>query len=120
MAFVISQSQQSLTAEDKENHTQLGPVSTQLHLKSSSKPSSRALDKEVILRRLRHHKSMNKVRNALQALASSSEREDMVSTNQQSLTEDTLTTICTELSFLNKPEVEMRRGAWLLFKTEDD
>ncbi|OAY35360.1 uncharacterized protein LOC110628717 [Manihot esculenta] len=83
MAFVISQSQQSLTGDDTENQTQIGPVSTQLHLKSSSQPCSKALEKEVILRRLRHHKSLNKVRNAFQALASSCEREAMVSANQQ-------------------------------------
>ncbi|KAJ9170784.1 hypothetical protein P3X46_018863 [Hevea brasiliensis] len=85
MAFVISQSQQSLTTEDKENLSQLGPISTQIQLKSSSSQASscKALDKEVILKRLRHHKSLNKVRNVFQALVSSSEHGNMISESQQ-------------------------------------
>ncbi|EEF40060.1 conserved hypothetical protein [Ricinus communis] len=94
MAFMISQSQQSLSSEDKENQTQveLGPISTQLHLISSSSSSSshsssssKALDKEVILRRIRHHKSLNKLRNVFQALAGSSEHVNFVSDNSAGL-----------------------------------
>ncbi|OAY33869.1 hypothetical protein MANES_13G131800v8 [Manihot esculenta] len=87
MSFVISQSQQSLSAEDRENQLQLGPISTQIHLKSSSSSnqasSSSVMDREVILRRIRHHKTLKKVQNAFQALISSSEHENMVSKNRQ-------------------------------------
>ncbi|KAL3525743.1 hypothetical protein ACH5RR_014115 [Cinchona calisaya] len=53
----------------------INSVTSQLLLKSSSSASaashragSQTLDKDVVLRRIRHHKSMNKIRNAFQAL----------------------------------------------------
>ncbi|KDP31842.1 hypothetical protein JCGZ_12303 [Jatropha curcas] len=81
MAFVIPQTQQSLSSsEDSDNQTQLlGPISKQLYIKStsssSSSSSSKALDKEVILKRIRHHRSLNKVKNAFQSFMSSSDSE---------------------------------------------
>ncbi|KAL7141282.1 hypothetical protein ABFS83_08G043100 [Erythranthe nasuta] len=78
MAFLISKSQQpsssfsdnseKLSFNNKdgggENEKVTETVSTQLLLK----PSPESLDKEVVLRRLRHHKTMVKVKNVFQAV----------------------------------------------------
>ncbi|KAL7101230.1 hypothetical protein ACP275_08G043000 [Erythranthe tilingii] len=77
MAFIISKRQQpSSSFSDKseklsfnnkdggENEKVTETVSTQLLLK----PSPESLDKEVVLRRLRHHKTMVKVKNVFQAV----------------------------------------------------
>ncbi|KAJ7952891.1 Inositol 1,4,5-trisphosphate receptor-interacting protein-like 2 [Quillaja saponaria] len=83
MAFMIPKSNASFSetekvnmrshSEDKDSES-LGPITSQLYLKSSSAKyaSSQTLDKQVVLRRLRHHKSLNKVRSPFQALFSSS------------------------------------------------
>lgn len=79
MAFRISKAQQpSFSVSEKlvdTNHQEyedtkaLGasPISSQLYLK----PSAQAMDKDVILKRIRHHKTLNKVRNTIQALVGS-------------------------------------------------
>lgn len=45
----------------------LNPVTTELHLVSSAKDSSKSMDKETVLRRIRHHKRLIRVRGALRA-----------------------------------------------------
>lgn len=81
MAFMISKGQPSSFSEetseklrfntnrdddvDGSSEPQVGSVSNQLSLKSSP---PRSLDKDVVLRRLRHHKTMIKVKNAFQAV----------------------------------------------------
>ncbi|EOX91260.1 Uncharacterized protein TCM_000507 [Theobroma cacao] len=57
--------------EEKETET-TNPVTSQLQIKSSARSSPEALDKEVVLRRLRHHKCKNKAKSAFQALVGSS------------------------------------------------
>ncbi|CAA0840903.1 Protein of unknown function (DUF1162 [Striga hermonthica] len=49
----------------KEESERKGSISSQLLLKSSSQ----SLDKSEVLRRIRHHKAMNKVKNTLRALS---------------------------------------------------
>lgn len=49
-------------------------ITTQLYLKPSSNSSSKALDKDVVLRRIRHHKNLNKFRSAFQAFFNNSEQ----------------------------------------------
>ncbi|GLU13648.1 hypothetical protein SLE2022_302720 [Rubroshorea leprosula] len=85
MAFMVSKSQPSFSEteeravnvkqqleEDKDVQT-LSPITSHLYLKSSARSSSHeTLDKEAVLRRIRHHKSLNRVRTALQALAGGS------------------------------------------------
>ncbi|GER30821.1 calcium-dependent protein kinase 33 [Striga asiatica] len=71
MAFMISQNQPSFSDEAekiisrKEESERKGSISSHLLLKSSSQ----SLDKSVVLRRIRHHKAMNKVKNTLRALS---------------------------------------------------
>lgn len=83
MAFIVSKAQPSLSEvegnvslnhskDGKDSETHAGQVTSELHLRSPSKE----LNKDVVLRRLRHHKSLTKVREALQALVSSSEHAD--------------------------------------------
>ncbi|KAF5738187.1 hypothetical protein HS088_TW13G01083 [Tripterygium wilfordii] len=75
MAFVFSETPASLNHSENTHKEALSPVTTQLHLKSSTQSSSHeALDKEVILRRIRHRRSLNKVRTALQNLVGGSEQ----------------------------------------------
>ncbi|KAL0377794.1 UNVERIFIED_CONTAM: hypothetical protein Sradi_3084900 [Sesamum radiatum] len=71
MAFMISKNQPSspekmisFSHNDGSTEPLPGSVSTQLFLKSSAQ----SLDKEVVLRRLRHHKTINRVKNAFQAM----------------------------------------------------
>ncbi|KAF9678406.1 hypothetical protein SADUNF_Sadunf07G0031700 [Salix dunnii] len=74
MASKISKSQQSFSETEKsnQNHPEVEdeqalacPISSQLHLK----PSVHSMDKDVILKRIRHRKRSNKVKNAFQTLA---------------------------------------------------
>ncbi|KAJ6353142.1 hypothetical protein OIU76_002199 [Salix suchowensis] len=68
MSFMVSQAQQSFSENEKVNlnHPEVednqvlstSPVSSQLHLK----PSAHAMDRDVILKRIRHHKTVNKVK----------------------------------------------------------
>ncbi|KAJ6366971.1 hypothetical protein OIU77_003369 [Salix suchowensis] len=69
MASKISKSQQSFSETEKsnQNHPEVEdeqapacPISSQLHLK----PSVHSMDRDVILKRIRHHKRSNKVKNA--------------------------------------------------------
>lgn len=70
-------------AEERYNET-VSHVSSQLYLKSSAaQASSKALDKEAVLRRIRHHKSLNKVRGAFQALVSSSGQANAAASEEQ-------------------------------------
>ncbi|KAK4792872.1 hypothetical protein SAY86_023307 [Trapa natans] len=49
---------------------QKSPVTTELHLVSSVKEDpSKSMDKEAVLRRIRHHKRLNRVRGAIRAAA---------------------------------------------------
>ncbi|KAI5665863.1 hypothetical protein M9H77_15716 [Catharanthus roseus] len=69
------------TQSQNETSIENASVTSQLYLlKSSSSSSTRrpseSLDKEIVLRRIRHHKSMNKVRNALQSLLANSPASD--------------------------------------------
>nr|XP_048335980.1 uncharacterized protein LOC125423973 [Ziziphus jujuba var. spinosa] len=82
MAFIISKAQSSLSevqSNGRLNHEKDGKdssespdtgshITSELYLRSSSK----SLDKDVVLRRLRQHKSLNKIKGAFQALLSSS------------------------------------------------
>lgn len=82
MAFVISEAQQSFSHSEAEKVTQQddrpSPITSQLYLKSSSSSSSSKanLNKDVVLRRIRHHKCLNKVRSAFQGLLVSSDSEE--------------------------------------------
>ncbi|GMN29818.1 hypothetical protein TIFTF001_002572 [Ficus carica] len=75
MAFVVSEAPQSLSESEADRKATLkdSPITSQLYLKSSS---SKALNKEVVLRRIRHHKCLNKVRSAFQGLLTTSHEED--------------------------------------------
>ncbi|POO02648.1 hypothetical protein TorRG33x02_016340 [Trema orientale] len=81
MAFVISEAQPSFSEAEKTStilsHVSRAadrepegprPITSQLHLKSS-----KSLNKDVVLRRIRHHKYLSRVRSAFQGLVSSSE-----------------------------------------------
>ncbi|KAL8471990.1 hypothetical protein ACS0TY_029286 [Phlomoides rotata] len=63
MAFIIQKNQSSFSGEPEATEP-IASVSTHLFLKSP--PES--LERHVVLRRLRHHKIMTKVKNALHAL----------------------------------------------------
>lgn len=86
---MVSKAQQSFSENEKlnlnhseveDNQVLTSPVSSQLHLK----PSAHAMDRDVILKRIRHHKTVNKVKKTLQALAASSlDQENMASAYQQ-------------------------------------
>nr|GMC57086.1 hypothetical protein DM860_005020 [Ipomoea batatas] len=76
MAFAISKNQQPSSPSplsDQENSAEETKASVTRHLylkKSSSSPSSarEALDRDVVLRRIRHHKRMEKARRNLRAV----------------------------------------------------
>lgn len=79
MAFELSKNQPSSPLSDQENSADTKTsVTSQLYLKkSSSTPSpsssarehnSQALDRDVVLRRIRHHKRMEKARRNLRAV----------------------------------------------------
>ncbi|KAL3616452.1 hypothetical protein CASFOL_039842 [Castilleja foliolosa] len=64
MAYMISKTQPSLCDED-ERASKDGPDSVTSHL--ILKSSAQSLDKNVVLRRIRYHRTMSKVKNSLQA-----------------------------------------------------
>lgn len=67
-----SQAQQMQSSEEEIESKKREPtvtVSNHLHLISSH---SHSLDKQAILKRLRHHKSLNKFRNVFQSLVNNS------------------------------------------------
>ncbi|GLU19953.1 hypothetical protein SLE2022_361730 [Rubroshorea leprosula] len=86
MAFTLSKAHEPSFLETKEKAMNvmkqgseeggdvqtLSPITSHLCLKSSASSSPEALDKEAVLRRIRHHKSLNKVRTALHAMAGGS------------------------------------------------
>ncbi|XVF59530.1 hypothetical protein PTKIN_Ptkin07bG0283400 [Pterospermum kingtungense] len=57
-----------INTEDKETQTATSPVSSQLLIKSSAWSSTEGLDKEVVLRRIRHHRCKSKVKSVIQAM----------------------------------------------------
>ncbi|EOY14649.1 Uncharacterized protein TCM_033960 [Theobroma cacao] len=57
-------------AEDQEEQENMDYVTSHLHMKPSH--SKQTLDKEVVLRRIRHRKRMNNVKSALQSFLGSS------------------------------------------------
>ncbi|KAL9664188.1 hypothetical protein QQ045_019586 [Rhodiola kirilowii] len=77
MSFIISKSSKSSSTDS--------PVTKQVFLKSSSDVVSDATDKEAILQRLRYHKRVNRIRDAVEALLSSGGAggEDLMWLNQQ-------------------------------------
>ncbi|CAA2970918.1 Hypothetical predicted protein [Olea europaea subsp. europaea] len=71
MDFMISKNQPTISESEKVNEETetLDSVTNQLFLKSSSTPNSaQRLDKEVVLRRIWYHKTLNKVKNTFQAI----------------------------------------------------
>ncbi|GMP31600.1 hypothetical protein CsSME_00005748 [Camellia sinensis var. sinensis] len=90
MAFVISsnKNQEVKNLSSVSDGRDTNSVTSYLYLKSSSAHStSEPLDKDVVLRRIRHHKCLNKIRSPFQALLSSSfscsGQADMVAAHQQ-------------------------------------
>ncbi|GLT68064.1 hypothetical protein SLA2020_403260 [Shorea laevis] len=80
MAFMVSKVQTSFSESEAEKDSEtVGPISSELHLK----PSPHALDKQAVLRRIRHHKSFNKLRGAFQALVSGSGQTNIASIKDQ-------------------------------------
>ncbi|WCJ31022.1 hypothetical protein M5689_012540 [Euphorbia peplus] len=63
MALLVPESMSQHQQSDDHNLEKL-EVSSELHLKSSSQ----SLDKNVVLKRIRHHKNLNKFRNAFHSL----------------------------------------------------
>lgn len=71
MDFMISKNQPTISESEKVNEETetLDSVTNQLFLKSSStRNSAQRLDKEVVLRRIWYHKTLNKVKNTFQAI----------------------------------------------------
>lgn len=79
MAFMISRAELEAEKsslkhmEDKDSNT-LDGVSSQLQLKSSlsSKASSQTLNKQQVLNRIRHRKSLNRIKGAFEGLLGNS------------------------------------------------
>ncbi|XP_022741687.1 uncharacterized protein LOC111293178 [Durio zibethinus] len=72
--YVLGVDQKLMSAknpEEKDAQT-TNSVTSQLQIKSSARSSPEALDKEVVLRRIRHHKCKNKVKSVFQALVGGS------------------------------------------------
>lgn len=74
MAFVISRAESEtkkvgLDHQEDKNSARDSAISSELHLKSSlsSKSSSQTLDKEVVLRRIRHQKSLNRIKSVFES-----------------------------------------------------
>ncbi|KAI9089070.1 hypothetical protein K1719_029349 [Acacia pycnantha] len=65
----------SLSEKDKSSELDhhATTVSNQLHLKSSPNTKSQGLDKHLVLRRIRHRKTLNKLKTALHSLLPSSQ-----------------------------------------------
>ncbi|KAL7193184.1 hypothetical protein ACSBR2_024903 [Camellia fascicularis] len=88
MAFIMSsnKSQEVKNLSSVSEGRDTNSVTSYLYLKSSSAhSSSEPLDKDVVLRRIRHHKCLNKIRSPFQALLSSSfssGQADMVAAHQ--------------------------------------
>ena len=82
MAFMVSQSSLSETEKvnmdnsEEKDSAAVGSISSQLYLKSYPKASSQTLDKEVVLQRIRHRKSLNKFKSAFEALLGNKESDN--------------------------------------------
>lgn len=74
MAFMTEKTTSLDHLKDKDS-TRVDAISSQLQLKSSLSPkaSSQTLDKQVVLQRIRHHKSIYRIKSAFEALRHSSE-----------------------------------------------
>ncbi|KAK3231519.1 hypothetical protein Dsin_003400 [Dipteronia sinensis] len=64
MASMVPKKQNSHEEDQEVNQESLNYVSSHLYLRPTH--TSETLDKDVVLRRIRHRKRLNKVRNALQ------------------------------------------------------
>ncbi|KAJ1419092.1 hypothetical protein SESBI_15360 [Sesbania bispinosa] len=94
MAFMISRAESESEKarldhlEDKDSATATaGAISSQLHLKSP-KASSETLDKQVVLRRIRHRKSINRIKSAFEGLRGSTEGKTASAQEQKWLEQD--------------------------------
>ncbi|KAK7307588.1 hypothetical protein VNO77_40788 [Canavalia gladiata] len=94
MAFMISRAESETEksslnhVEDKDSAT-VGAISRQLHLKSSSsKASSQTLNKQVVLQRIRHRKSINRIKTAFEGLLCGSEGSTTSTQEQKWLQQD--------------------------------
>ncbi|KAG5123467.1 hypothetical protein AAZX31_11G059200 [Glycine max] len=80
MAFMISRAESEAEKsslkhmEDKDSTNTLDGVSSQLQLKSSlsSKASAQTLNKQQVLNRIRHRKSLNRIKGAFEGLLGNS------------------------------------------------
>ncbi|RZB78584.1 hypothetical protein D0Y65_029120 [Glycine soja] len=88
MAFMISRAESEAEKsslkhmEDKDSTNTLDGVSSQLQLKSSlsSKASAQTLNKQQVLNRIRHRKSLNRIKGAFQGLLGNSKVSMMLNT----------------------------------------
>ncbi|PIA52427.1 hypothetical protein AQUCO_01000358v1 [Aquilegia coerulea] len=78
MAFTISSktNQPSSNSVDHEEPETLNTITSHLYLKPSH--TTESIDKDVVLRRIRNRKRVNKVRSVLQAIFSSPSSEKAV------------------------------------------
>ncbi|KAL6957104.1 hypothetical protein U1Q18_011783 [Sarracenia purpurea var. burkii] len=86
-SFAQSQEVKLSDGRDKGGEEATNSVTSCLYLKSSSQP----LDKNVVLRRIRHHKNLNKIRSTFQGLLggpSPSEKAGTVAAHQQKSLDD--------------------------------
>ncbi|XP_027359697.1 uncharacterized protein LOC113868388 [Abrus precatorius] len=95
MAFMISRAEPETEKsglnhlEDKDPAT-VGAISSELHLKpsSSSEASSQTLNKQVVLKRIRHRKSLNRIKTAFEGLLGGSEGNTTSTQEQKWLQQD--------------------------------
>ncbi|XP_059624701.1 uncharacterized protein LOC132267576 [Cornus florida] len=77
MALNVSKNQPTTFSEARNEGESVNSVTTHLYLRSSSSSAdhhaSKSLDKDVVLRRIRHHKSLYKLRSTFHALISTSD-----------------------------------------------
>lgn len=89
MAFMISRAESETKKatldhlEDKDSAT-VGAISSELHLKSSSQ----TLNKQAVLQRIRHHKSLNRIKSAFEGLRGCSEGNTASALEQKWLQQD--------------------------------
>ena len=66
--------QKQTHTKDGDDQVNMDSITSQLYLKSSSNSkAAAALDRDLVLRRIRHHKNLRKVKTAFQNLMGSSE-----------------------------------------------
>lgn len=93
MDFLLSKSEPSLPEDEKVQHEKGERITSQLYLRTSPSQNgnSQALNKDVILRRIRHHKCLNKIRSAFQPVFSTSHttaEADLISAEEWLVTGD--------------------------------